>query len=55
MYLSRTTHRDAYAPLQDTLGEVLTAHTTGAISDEHYDLIRTRCSALRSALANDIE
>lgn len=55
MYLSRTTYRDAYAPLQDTLAGVLATHTTGAISDEHYDLIRTRCSTLRGALANDIE
>jgi hypothetical protein len=55
IYLSRTTHRDAYAPLQDTLAEVLKTNSAGPVSDEHYERIRTRCSALRTALANDIE
>ena len=55
LYLSRTTHRDAYSPLQDSLADVLRTNSAGPISDEHYDLVRARCSALRTALANDIE
>jgi len=55
MYLSRTAHRDAYSPLQDTLANILGTQSTGPISDQHYELVRDRCSALRTALANDIE
>ena len=55
MYLSRTAHRDAYSPLQDKLAGVLKSNTTGNISGDHYDLIRDKCSALRTSLANDIE
>ena len=55
IYLSRSTHDNAYGPLQDALAELLRTHTTGPITDEHYDAIRARCSALRTALAGDIE
>lgn len=55
IYLSRTTQRDAYSPLQDALAEVLKINTAGPISDEHYDVVRERCSTLRTALTNDIE
>jgi len=55
MYLSRTTHRDAYSPLQDQLAAVLKCEPSGTITPEHYELIRDRCSALRSALAKDIQ
>ncbi len=55
MYLSRSAHRHAYSPLQDELAEILRMYKTGLISDEHYDAIRKRCSALRTALAGDIE
>ena len=55
MYLSRSTHDRAYGPLQDALAEVLRSHRSGRVSDEHYEAIRLRCSALRTALAGDIE
>jgi hypothetical protein len=55
MYLSRSTHRDSYSPLQDTLAEILQDNKSGLISDQHYESIRRRCSALRTALAGDIE
>ena len=55
MYFSRSTHDDAYSPLQDALAEVLRSNSSGVISDEHYEKIRKACSTLRSALAGDIE
>jgi hypothetical protein len=55
MYLSQTTHRGAYSPLQDAIGKLLVEGKTGMLSDADYDKIRDCCSALRSALANDIE
>lgn len=55
MYLSRSTHANAYAPLQQELKELLETHPSGVITDAHYESIRRRCSALRSALASDIE
>ena len=55
MYLSRSTHDKAYSPLQDALAEVLRSNSSGVISDEHYEKVRSRCSALRTALAGDIE
>ena len=55
MYFSRSTHDDAYGPLQDALAEVLKSNSSGVISDEHYEQIRRACSTLRSALAGDIE
>jgi hypothetical protein len=59
MYLSRSTHRDAYSPLQDELMRVLSGiepeHMVDAITDAHYEAVRVRGSALRTALATDIE
>ena len=55
IYLSRSTHNNAYSPLQDALADVLRTHNSGPVSDEDYDAIRSRCSALRTALAADIQ
>lgn len=55
MYLSRTTHREGYAGLQTTIENILKARPSGVISEEHYDLVRERCSSLRSHLASHIE
>jgi hypothetical protein len=55
MYLSRSTHKNAYSPLQEALKGLLQSHLSGGISDEHYESIRKRCSTLRTALAGDIE
>lgn len=55
MYLSRSTHRDAYTPLQDELASILRSNKSGVVSDEHYEAVRVRCSSLRTALASDIE
>jgi hypothetical protein len=55
MYFSRSTHDKAYSPLQDALAEVLSANSSGVVSDADYERIRKCCSTLRSALADDIE
>jgi len=55
MYFSRSTHDKAYSPLQDALAEVLSAKSSGVVSDADYEKIRRCCSTLRSALADDIE
>jgi hypothetical protein len=55
MFLSQTTHREAYTPLQDALTALLSSGKAGTVSDADYDEIRELCSVLRSALANDIE
>jgi hypothetical protein len=59
MYLSRSTHRDAYTPLQDHLMQVLSGVQQdcmlNVVTDAHYESIRAHCSALRTALAADIE
>jgi hypothetical protein len=55
MYLSRSTQRDAYSTLQDKLSEILVVKKSGPISPEHYGEVRERCSALRTALASDIQ
>ena len=57
MYLSRTTHRDGYTPLQDELARVLGQGKTGELSQESpddYEVVSARCSSLRSLLAADI-
>ena len=57
MYLSRTTHRDGYYPLQQELERVLSQGRTGKLcqrSPDDYGAIRDRCSTLRSHLAEDI-
>ncbi len=55
MYISRSTHEDGYAPLQDTLEVVLSPNKTGRLSDPDYEAVRERCSNLRTHLAGDIE
>jgi hypothetical protein len=55
MYLSLSTQKKAYSPLQDALAEVLRAHKSGPVSDGDYETIRSCCSTLRTALAGDIE
>ena len=55
MYLSRTTHRSAYSPLQDAIADLHKDGRTGILLDSDYDAIRERCSTLRSSLANDVE
>ena len=58
MYLSRTTQRHGYAPLQDALERVLGQGKTGPLSHSNpddYEAIRSKCSNLRSLLAADIE
>ena len=55
MYLSRSTHNDAYTPLQDAITDLLKAKKSGPLSETDYEAIRERCSALRTALASDIE
>ena len=58
MYLSRTTHRDGYTPLQDELERVLEQSKAGLLSQsepDDYEAIRGKCSNLRSLLAADIE
>lgn len=55
MYLSRSTHRDAYGPLQDQLAAILRNNESGVVSDEDYEAVRACCSSLRTALARDIE
>ena len=55
IYLSRSSHRDAYSPLQDALKELGQAGKSGVISETDYNDVRKLCSRLRTALANDIE
>jgi hypothetical protein len=55
MYLSRTAHREGYTVLQEAIEDILKARRSGSISEEHYDLVREKCSSLRSHLASDIE
>ena len=55
MYLSLSTHKNAYSPLQDALADVLRTRKSGPVSDEDYEQIRRCCSILRTALAGDIE
>ena len=57
MYLSRTTHKNGYYPLQEELERVLVQKKTGVLSHESpddYGAIRDRCSTLRTHLAADI-
>jgi hypothetical protein len=55
MYLSLSTHKNAYSPLQDAVADVLRTRKSGPVSDEDYEKIRSCCSTLRTALASDIE
>jgi hypothetical protein len=57
MYLSRTTHKNGYYPLQQELERVLAQKKTGKLSHDSpddYGAIRDCCSTLRSNLAADI-
>ena len=60
MYLSRATHHKGYSPLQESLSKVLRdkPKPKGLVSTEkpdHYELVRKRCSRLRTELTLDIE
>jgi hypothetical protein len=55
MFLSRSSQRDGYAPLQDTIAAILQAKPSGPLSVVHYDEVRERCSRLRTLLTADIE
>jgi len=57
MYLSRTTHKLGYYPLQQELERILGQGKTGQVSQDSpddYGALRDRCSTLRSNLAADI-
>ena len=55
IYLSRSTHRDAYSKLQDALKQLGQASKSGVVSEADYNAVRLHCSRLRTFLANDIE
>jgi hypothetical protein len=55
IFLSRSTHANAYGPLQGAIAELLRSGKTGVLASADYDAIRILCSTLRTALANDIE
>jgi len=55
MYLSRSTHNNGYAPLQNAIADLRKQKPTGKITSEHYKQIRRKCSELRTAMALDIE
>jgi hypothetical protein len=56
-WLFSTEARQAYEALQNLLGEVITAEDTadGQIKPQQYDAIRSKCSALRTELTNDLQ
>ena len=58
MFLSRSTHKNAYSPLQDAIADILEKNPATArtlpLKDEDYDAIRGKCSTLRTNLTNDI-
>lgn len=53
MWLS-TTARQAYGDLQETIWQILPQRVDGAITEEDYDAILAKCSALRTELTNDL-
>lgn len=55
MFLSRSTHDAGYGPLQDAIAAAVGEGRSGTLSSGDYDAVRTRCSALRSLLAADLE
>jgi hypothetical protein len=55
MYLSRTTHSEGYSSLQDKLQLVLSCEKSGKLSESDYEIVRDRCSFLRTCLASDIQ
>jgi len=55
IYLSRTSHKVGFVPLQECLGQLRRQGRTVPLADADYESIRKLCSGLRTALANDIE
>ncbi len=53
MYLSRQAQK-SYVNLQETITDILKVKKNGKITDDDYDTIRDKCSALRTELTNDI-
>ncbi len=53
IYLSRGA-QNRYADLQKTLTYVLMGKDLGKISNQDYDRVRNKCSALRTELTNDL-
>lgn len=57
MYLSRTTHKNGYYPLQQELERVLSQKRSGMLlheSPDDYGAIRDCCSTLRTHLVADV-
>jgi hypothetical protein len=56
-WLFSTEARQEYEALQTLLREIIKTSGTapGQIRPEHYDAIRSRCSALRTELTNDLQ
>jgi hypothetical protein len=53
-YLSRRSHK-RYTAVQDALLEALTgAKETDAVSDDDYEAVRAKCSALRTEMTEDL-
>lgn len=55
MYLSESARKKSYGPLQEAVTKILTSNRSGRLRDEDYDVVRDRCSALRTALTKDLE
>lgn len=55
IFLSRSTQRKAYVPLQDAIAALSVAGKKGPLSESDYDAIRDRCSTLRTRLSSDVE
>ncbi len=55
IFLSRSTHLEAYGPLQDEIARLYVAGLKGLLSDSDYDKVRERCSLLRSGLVDDVQ
>lgn len=53
--LSEITHKYAYSPLQEALANLEYKPEGTEVSSEDYELIRSRCSKLRTYLANDLQ
>lgn len=53
IYLSRKTQR-AYASLQDTISDVVKASSPGKVTPNDYDLVRDKCSRLRTEMTEDL-
>jgi hypothetical protein len=53
MYLSAKT-RETYGDLQQAIKAVLDQTGSGPLTEQHYDSVRDKCSALRSQMTDDI-